>query len=331
MIKFNEEKQIASVQGALLLRPQIETIVDNICQSGFHNLCWLGIGGTWASCLQAQAHMKERSSLDFFAENAAEYLTAGNRRVAEGTIVVISSVTGSTAEMVEGVKAAKAAGAKVLGFIDVETSELAGMVDWEIAYPANEQLKFFMVADRFMYHRGEFPEYDDYYAQLDAHLARDLVEVEKAADAFGLEFAQKHHGDQLHYFVGAGNQYGSTYSYAMCYWEEQHWVRTKSIHSAEFFHGMLEIVDRDTPITVFVGEDAQRSLSERVVNFLPRICGNYSVIDSRDYALPGIDEKYRGNLSHLVTHAVTQRIDAHMEAINCHPMEIRRYYRQLDY
>ena len=33
----------------------------------------------------------------------------------------------------------------------------------------------------------------------------------------------------------------------------------------------------------------------------------------------------------LVTHAVTQRIDAHIEAINCHPMEIRRYYRRLDY
>ena len=27
----------------------------------------------------------------------------------------------------------------------------------------------------------------------------------------------------------------------MCYWEEQHWIRTKSIHSAEFFHGMLAL------------------------------------------------------------------------------------------
>ena len=318
MLKFDEEKQIASVQGALALRPRIEAIVDEICEKGFRNLCWLGIGGTWASCLQAEVHMKERSDLDLFVENAAEYLTTGSRRVGDGTIVVISSVTGSTEEMVRGVEKAKAAGARVLGFIDVETAQLAGMVDWEIAYPANEQLKFFMVADRFMYNRGEFPEYDEYYAQLDAHLARDLVEVEKAADAFGLEFAQKHHDDRLHYFVGAGNQYGSTYSYAMCYWEEQHWIRTKSIHAAEFFHGMLEIVDRDTPVTV-------------LVKFLPRVCANYTVIDSRDYALPGIDDKYRGNLSHLVTHAVTQRIDAHMEAINCHPMEIRRYYRRLDY
>ena len=275
--------------------------------------------------------MKERSTLEFFVENAAEYLTTGNRRVGEGTVVVISSVTGSTIEMVDAVKKAQADGARVLGFIDVETTELAKRMDWEIAYPANEQLKFFMVADRLMFRHGEFPEYEEYYAQLDAHLAVDLAEVEKAADAFGLAFAQKHHDDKLHYFVGAGNQYGSTYSYAMCYWEDQHWIRTKSIHSSEFFHGMLEIVDRDTPVTVFVGEDSQRPLSERVVRFLPRVCANYTVIDSRDYALPGIDERFRGNLSHLVTHAVTQRIDAHIEAINCHPMEIRRYYRRLDY
>lgn len=305
--------------------------MDDICRAGFKNICWLGIGGTYASCLQAEVHMKERSTLEFFVENAAEYLTTGNRRVGEGTVVVISSVTGSTIEMVDAVKKAQADGARVLGFIDVETTELAKRMDWEIAYPANEQLKFFMVADRLMFRHGEFPEYEEYYAQLDAHLAVDLAEVEKAADAFGLAFAQKHHDDKLHYFVGAGNQYGSTYSYAMCYWEEQHWIRTKSIHSSEFFHGMLEIVDRDTPVTVFVGEDSQRPLSERVVRFLPRVCANYTVIDSRDYALPGIDERFRGNLSHLVTHAVTQRIDAHIEAINCHPMEIRRYYRRLDY
>ena len=197
MLKFDEEKQLASVQGALALRPRIEDVVDGICKTGFRNLCWLGIGGTYASCLQAEVHMRERSRLDFYVVNAAEYLTTGDLRVGEGTIVVVSSVTGSTTEMVDAVKQAKAAGAKVLGFIDIDTTELARLMDWEIAYPANEQLKFYMVADRFLYHHGEFPEYDEYYAQLDAHLARDLVEVEKAADAFGLAFAQKHHEDPI--------------------------------------------------------------------------------------------------------------------------------------
>ena len=331
MLKFDEQKQLDSVNGALALRKDIEDIVDTICGKGYKNICWMGIGGTYASCLQAEIHMKEKSAIDFFVENAAEYLTTGNRKIGKGTIVIVSSVTGSTEEMVKGVAKAKTAGAEIIGFIDVPESKLAQSVDHEIAYAGNEQLKFFMTADRFMYQAGEFPDYEAYYAEMDAHLAKALVDTEKAADAFGEAFAQKHMNDRMHYFVGAGNQYGAVYSYAMCYWEEQHWLRTKSIHSAEFFHGMLEVVDRDTPVTVFVGEDAQRPLSLRVAAFLPRICANYTIIDTKDYPLAGISEQYRGSVSHLVMHAVTQRIDAHIERLNCHPMEIRRYYRRLDY
>ncbi|MFR8335005.1 MAG: SIS domain-containing protein [Oscillospiraceae bacterium] len=154
MLKFDEEKQIASVQGALALRPRIEAIVDEICEKGSATYAGWASGAPGPPASRPRVHMKERSDLELFVENAAEYLTTGSRRVGDGTIVVISSVTGSTEEMVRGVEKVKAAGARVLGFIDVETAQLAGMVDWEIAYPANEQLKFFMVADRFMYNRG---------------------------------------------------------------------------------------------------------------------------------------------------------------------------------
>ena len=37
--------------------------------------------------------------------------------------------------LVDAVKKAQADGARVLGFIDVETTELAKRMDWEIAYP----------------------------------------------------------------------------------------------------------------------------------------------------------------------------------------------------
>ena len=70
-------------------------------------------------------------------------------------------------------------------------------------------------------------------------------------------------------------------------------IKTKSITSGEFFHGMFEIITKETPVTVFIGEDAQRPLSERVAKFLPRICENYTIIDTRDYELKGISEGYR--------------------------------------
>ena len=57
MIKFNEQEKIDSVNGALALRPQINEIVDEICEHGYSNICWLGVGGTWASAMQATVYL----------------------------------------------------------------------------------------------------------------------------------------------------------------------------------------------------------------------------------------------------------------------------------
>lgn len=331
MYKYNSEKKMSSINGALKKREEINEVVDQLIENGFDNICWFGIGGTYASSMQVVTHMKERTTLDTFYENASEYLTTGNKRITDKTIIVVSSVTGSTEEMVKGVKRLKEVGAKIIGFIDVKESKLAKEVDYLISYPENEQLKMFMVADRIMFKRGEFPDYYEYYKELEDHLANAIVEVAYSSDAMALEYAERHHDDELHYFVGADRQWGATYSHAMCYWEEQHWLKTRAIHSAEFFHGMFEIITRDTPVTLYITEGEQRSLSMRVRDFLPSICGNYNVIDSKDYELKGISEKYRGYVSHLVIREVNDRIDTHIEKINRHPMVIRRYYRQLQY
>jgi len=334
MLKFNEQKQIDDIQGALDLRPEVEKIIDSVWEKGFDNIYYLGIGGTYASAMQAVTYINGKSNLPAYVQHAAEYYTTGNKRLTKDSIVVLSSVTGTTQEVVKAVDEIKTVGATLIGFIDTEHSPLAEKCDYVITYPApgTEQIKFFMVADRLMKNNGEFDDYEDYYQELEGHLAKGLVEAEKQADAFGLEFAEKHRHDAMHYFIGAGNQWGGVYSYAMCYWEEQSWLRSKSIHAAEFLHGTLEIVDETTPVTLFLGEDEQRPLAERVKNLLPRICGNYTFIDSKDYAVEGISEKYRGRvLSFLLMHCVTQRIDAHVEKLNCHPLEIRRYYRQFDY
>ena len=68
-----------------------------------------------------------------------------------------------------------------------------------------------------------------------------------------------------------------------------------------------------------------------MVRFLEKVSRNFTVIDTRNYPLAGIDEIYRGNVSHLVMHAVTNRIDAHLEALSGHDMNDRRFYRKMDY
>lgn len=334
MLKFNEEQQIKDIRGALALRSDVEKVVDQVWTKGFDAVYYLGIGGTYASAMQAVTYANGKSNLPIYVQHAAEYYTTGNKRLTEKSFVILSSVTGTTQEVVQAVQEIKKVGATLFGFIDAKDSLLADLCDYVVTYPApgTEQIKFFMVADRLMQKNNEFTDYENYYQELEEYLPTGLAEAEKSADAFGLAFAEKHRHDSIHYFIGAGNQWGAVYSYAMCYWEEQSWLRSKSIHAAEFLHGTLEIVDETTPVTLFIGEDDQRPLAERVAKLLPKICANYTIIDSKAYELPGISENYRGRVvSFLLMHAVTQRIDAHVEKLNCHPLEIRRYYRQFDY
>ncbi len=336
---FDEDFTRASINGALALRPQIEGIIDEIWEKGFDNIFFMGIGGTWASALQVEVYMRGRSSLPVYVENAAEFLTTGNRRFTKDSVLIYSSVSGNTKEMVELVDKVKGIGARVFAFIDTPDSVLTqeDKQDYLVVYKMNEQLKFYMAANYLMYKNGEFEDYDRYNKEMEDHLAEALIAVEKEADAWAYDYAEKkvaflkEHPDLPHYFVGCGNQYGATYSYAMCYWEEQMWIRTKSISAPEFFHGMQEIIVEDTPVTLFIGEDEQRPLAERVARFLPKVCGNYTIIDTKEFELKGISEEHRGSISHHVMRAVNARVDAYMELFLRHPLSVRRYYRQFDY
>lgn len=336
---FDEEKKVSSVNGALMLRSEIESIVDEIYKDGFDGIYFMGIGGTYASCMQVEVYMRGKSALPVYVENAAEFLTTGNKRFTEKSVLIYSSVSGNTKEMVELVKKVKSVGARVFAFIDTPGSTLTdeNLRDYLITYPANEQLKFYMVANYLMYKNGEFDDYDEYNRQMNKYLAKALTEVEKSVDSWAYEYAENkvkflnEHKDLPHYFIGSGNQYGATYSYAMCYWEEQMWIRTKSVSCQEFFHGMQEIIVADTPVTLFIGEDEQRPLAERVAAFLPKVNSNYTIIDTKEFPLEGISDRFRGSISHLVMRAVNARVDAYMELFLRHPLSIRRYYRQFDY
>ena len=46
-------------------------------------------------------------------------------------------------------------GSTVISFVDAKEAILLDLETTKISYPVNEQLKFFMVADRFMFNNGE--------------------------------------------------------------------------------------------------------------------------------------------------------------------------------
>jgi fructoselysine-6-phosphate deglycase len=131
--------------------------------------------------------------------------------------------------------------------------------------------------------------------------------------------------------VGAGNLWGNTYSYAMCILEEMQWIKSKSIHAAEFFHGTLELVEEDTSVILFKGEDETRPLVERVERFAENITNELFIIDTKDYRLEGVSDEFRKHFAICLNWALTGRISVYLERERNHPLETRRYYRKMAY
>lgn len=330
MLKFCEERIKSDVNGVLALRTEVEKTADDICTEGYENLFLVGIGGTYAAAMEIESFIKGHSSMNVYLENAADLLVLGNSKLNAKSIVVVTSVTGNTPEVVKAVDYVHAKGAKVIGFIDEIESPLAKASDVEFCAKGSAYLKMLLLVLRLMKNSGEYPDYDEFYEQM-KKLGDGVVNVQKSADAKAIAFAKEHCDDEMHYVIGAGNLWGAAYSYAMCYMEEMLWMRTKSISAADFFHGTLEVIERDTNVTIFMGEDEARPLTDRVDAFIHRICNKVTVFDTKDYPMEGIDNKFRGILSPVVMSAVYARINVHLEEERKHPMEIRRYYRKLDY
>ena len=72
-------------------------------------------------------------------------------------------------------------------------------------------------------------------------------------------------------------------------------------------------------------------VKERVKRFILEYGDQVTVFDTADYQLPGISDRFRWLLSPVVINAVLSRISKNLEEIKAHSLELRRYYRRVDY
>lgn len=332
MLKFDEAALLQEQENGALLVTEVEEIVDDICKKGYENIFYVGIGGTVLYANQMACMVKEAGSvIPLFVENAADFCLVGNPHFGQGSVVVIESVSGDTKEVVAAVEKAREAGATVFGFVEKVDSPLYRLCDYVVSRKGAFYYFWYTVTFRFMKNAGQYPDYDELFTQIKTALPKAVIETQKEADKQAEEYAQKYGEEPLTYLIGSGNLEDWAVCYGMCIMEEMQWMRTRPISAADFFHGTLEVVEKGTSVILMKGEDVTRPQMERAEAFINRITEKVTVFDTCDYKMEGISEKYRGILSPMIMRAAFQRVSAHLEHVRRHPMEIRRYYRHLDY
>jgi len=337
LLNFDPARYLRIQKGAVGLAEQIDAVMADALGSGVTNVVFAGAGGAGILMQPAAALLRERSTFPADVMRPAELVVTGSAMVGRDTLVVIPSLSGTTAESLAALDHVKAAGARVLVLTGHADSPLSAKADVSLVNFAEDDtscesfyLQSLLLALSIMGRTGVLEDHAAVVAELE-RLPELLLDAKGAFERRAHELAEAIAADSWHIVTGSGNTWPEAYYYGMCILEEMQWIRTRPVHASDFFHGTLELVESGVSVLLLKGEDATRPLAERVERFVSGLTDKVLVLDAADVELPGISQTTRALVSPVILAALLERVSAHLEVLRDHPLTTRRYYRRMAY
>jgi fructoselysine 6-phosphate deglycase len=273
---------------------------------------------------------------DTFTANEFVHATPG--MLAEHSVVILCSHSGSTAETVEAAGVAQSAGALSIALTHNASGAIADAVDHSIVYDWGDDARIdnnpMTVALALCLEVLEQAEgYAHYHAFRDAIGKIDGI-VRAALDAVRERagtFAEGFEDDSPIYILSSGASYAHAYAFAICSLMEMQWLDAAAIHSGEFFHGPFEITDEATNFIVLVNEGRTRPLDERVLAFLDEHATKVEIVDARALGLAALPASIVDYFNPVLFYSVLTVYRDALARVREHPVDTRRYMGKVKY
>lgn len=336
MLNFDYEGYRREAAATYETKDRIESVADAVSREGFKNIFFIAQGGSLAVMRPVHYLLKQLTAIPVYTEVAAEVVHTGNRELNKDSIVITASKSGTTKETVAAVAWLKEQGIRVVALVGKSGTPLDELADWSIPgkakdAPEFEYMQLFLLTLRLLHNNCEFADYLRFAEQI-CKLPEALIKARDQFEPQAEKIAEVCYKEPYQIWIGGGSIWGEIYSFTMCVLEEMQWIRTKAVTSAEFFHGTLELVEKDTAVVLVKNTGNTRSLDDRVEAFLPKVNDKHFVIDLADYAFEGIDEDFKQFLMPgLCSAIIGDCLSAQYEKFSGHDLDIRRYYRQFEY
>jgi len=266
----------------------------------------------------------------------SEFITQNPARLGSRTLVLLASKSGTTPETVAAAELLRDKPCATVAFTLTAERKLAGLA--QSALLAGDTSESFValfmlmqaVVGGILSGRGEWTLGERLLASL-ARLPEAVADAAMVSDRRAAEDARIYKDDRILYHVASGPGFTTAYVFGVCILMEMLWLHSYPIEAAEFFHGPFEIVDRNTPLILILGEDPSRPLMERVVRFCKKYTERLMIYDSRDFAMPGIDREIRPMVAPYVLQAALKRLAARLSVWHGQPLTTRRYMWKTEY
>jgi len=305
------------------------------------NLFLVGCGGSLNDFSAASFRCDRSARFPTFCLNSEE----SNRRrpalLGPGSVVLIASHNGTTRETIEAARWSRSAGARVFGFTKDETTELAAQCDEVFTYHSDrtilapKQVLISLMVAALLREAGaklNFASMEQAFAAVPSAFELAVQEAEASFHEIATGFA----AEPSTYVLSAGPNQGAGYGFATCYLMEMQWKHASWFNANEFLHGAFEVVQPDTAVLLFKGEDETRPVIDRVEidrveAFLHKNTKRCRAIDSMDYSLPGVPALRSGDISPLLLSTLSKRLAEHYQAVTGHSLKDRRHMFKTTY
>ena len=266
----------------------------------------------------------------------SEFVTQNPAKLDSRTLVLLASKSGTTPETVAAAEYLRDKPCATIAFTLTADRKLAGLA--QTALLAGETSESFValfmlmqaVVGGVLSGRDEWTLGKRLLASL-AHLPEAVVAAAAANDRRATEDARLLKDDRILYHVASGPGFTTAYVFGVCILMEMLWLHSYPIEAAEFFHGPFEIVDRNTPLILILGEDPSRPLMERVVRFCKKYTERLMIYDSRDFAMPGVDPAIRPIVAPYILQSALKRLSVRLSVWHNQPLTTRRYMWKTEY
>lgn len=319
----------------------IKNIVQEIMSASkkVENVFFVGCGASKADLYPAYYFMRNNSNLRSALITANEFNYDTPVGVGKHSIVVTASLGGTTPETVTATAKSKELGAHVVSLTTEEGSPITSVPNHVIVHGFHKN--YAAKLEKMTYALKiavEIVNQTEGYAHYDAiqdgfHKIPDLIE--KAVTQVGKsarEFAEVYKDAPNVYVLGSGATAEVAYATSLCLFLEMQWINSASIHSGEFFHGALEITDKDVPFLLFMNEGKTREMDTRALDFLNRFDAKVTVFDSKDFGLSShIDSEVVDYFNPMLLTAVVRVHAEKLAEVREHPLTKRRYMWKLEY
>ncbi len=318
---------VEKLRATVAERDAIAAAISGVVSAGLRNVYFVGAGGSLICSYPAHYLLQRKASFPVFQLQSDELNCSTPAIMGEGSLVVLASYTGTTKETVAAAKTAKASGATVIAAAK-EGSPLAEAVD--ASFSGKSDLFELLVAYALLEATGGDLDTAALGSALQS-LPEAVRHAIEQAEGQLADIAQQFKDEPITYVLGSGPSYGWAYGFAMCFLQEMQWKHAAAFSSGEFFQGAFEMVDDDTAVLLWLGEDASRPMGERAKTFLDTYCKKARYVDVTTLELPGVPADLRPDFSPIVVGALANRLAQHYEAVRGHDLETRRYMFKVEY